>query len=183
MRKTFFAIFGTMIFCSCTSPVNVLKPFGESASLRHIDARYRGELIAVNDSMLVLEYNAKLYAVPLSEAKHVYIHDYSLKNIKTVPMVLVTGINIVLLGHEIASEDGGPPGIIIFGLLTYLGANSISSGDPKVDFSPPLGEKDLKKLKLYSRYPQGLTQQQWRELLQHYGQKDFQRLTPGKRDL
>ncbi len=42
-----------------------------------------------------------------------------------------------------------------------------------MDFSPEFDINDLEKLRLYCRYPQGLTQTQWNELLMSYGQEEF----------
>jgi hypothetical protein len=49
-------------------------------------------------------------------------------------------------------------------------------GEPKVHFSSPFNKKELKKLRLYCRYPQGLTSDQAQQLLQHYKQDDFRPL-------
>jgi len=39
-----------------------------------------------------------------------------------------------------------------------------------IDFKLMFKRKDIEKLKLHSRYPHGLSEAQWSELLRHYGQ-------------
>jgi hypothetical protein len=51
------------------------------------------------------------------------------------------------------------------------------SGEPETSFSSPFDEAKVRKLELYVRYPQGLTDQQWNSLLRFHGQRDFASLT------
>lgn len=50
----------------------------------------------------------------------------------------------------------------------------------RVQFAKSDFERFINKLRVYARYPQGLTPEQWTQLLKHYGPDDFLRLAPGE---
>jgi len=168
--KTLSMIFTCLIFLLiCCSQVNVLKPVGENATLEvDIDNSYRCELISVCNSNMIYSIEGILYKIPTSEIAHVYVHDYDLKKLKiqgsipnlamwSIPYFVERDLSVWLTSFAIQ-------GLIV---LSYF------IEDPKVHFSPPFREKDMEALRLYCRYPRGLTEEQWTLLLQHYEQDDF----------
>ena len=172
MRIVFIVLFSIIIFFSCTSQVKVLKPEGETVSLRlNNNPKYDGELFAVNDTSLFFGYRAMLFEVPLSNIDNVYVHGYSLKSIKVLTMLPALFFYAIGIINQ---EPSGKWYWITAEALTIL---SIFIGDPKVKFSHPINKKELDKLRLYCRYPQRLTHEKWRQLLQYYKQEQFLDLT------
>ncbi|MBN1351461.1 hypothetical protein JXJ21_18740 [candidate division KSB1 bacterium] len=168
MRVKFILILSIILFLSCVSQVNVLKPEGETVRLKlKNNHKYDGELFAVNDTALFFYSQPKLYEVPLSNVENVYVHGYSLRKRKmvwSIPPMLFYGIPF-FKGIKDAWLMAGS-----FEALTIL---SWFIGDPKVSFSPPLNNKDFDKLQLYCRYSQGMAPEKWKQLLQHYEQEEF----------
>ena len=52
------------------------------------------------------------------------------------------------------------------GLIMYMTA-------PRSTFGSPPSARDRERLRLFVRYPQGLTEEQWQDLLHAHGQGDF----------
>jgi hypothetical protein len=176
MKKTISMMLCVIIFCTCTSSVRVLKASGETAILTlNNDTQYVGELITVTDTTLFFNYLGTIFQVPFSEVKNVYVKGYSLKGQKvgaTVLLMLIDG-TIVVLGIT----SGNLWWSFAFGALIPLTLITFRTSDPKVDFSPSLTDNDLEQLRLYCRYPQGLAQEQWEDLLSYYQQDDFKSLS------
>jgi hypothetical protein len=175
MTRTLMIMTFVLLLCSCASSVNVLKPEGETASIELYNSQAPvGEILAVSDSMLYFMYANKINVVDLSYVRKIFVHGYSIspgtKMLAAIPPLFLEGLVMAVA----FSEEAPAWGYISIGamVLTIYG---ISTGNPKVSFSPPLKEKELKKLKLYCRYPQGLTLEQWNELLRLNGQEDFLR--------
>ena len=174
MRRILILLFSITLFFSCTSQVKVLKPVGETVTLKlKNNLEYDGELLAVNDTALYFGSQAKLYEVPLSNFNNVYVHDYSLRKQKllgSIPSFIIWALPIFV-------EPNFWKGVWLQTVLVEgLTIHSCYTGDPKVSFSPPLKKKDFDKLQLYCRYSQELTHEKWRQLLQYYEQEEFLRL-------
>ena len=162
--------------CSCASSVHVLKPEGETATIElHNFQSHVGEILAVSDSVVYVRFFNKITVIDLSYVKKIFIHGYRIspgsKVAAAIPPLLLEG----LVMSVAFSEDADAWGYLSMGamVLTIYG---FSTGDPQTSFSPPLKKNNIEKLKLYCRYPQGLTPEQWRELLSLNGQQDFNRL-------
>lgn len=174
MRRILILLLSITLFFSCTSQVKVLKPVGETVTLKlKNNHNYDGELLAVNDTALYFGSQAKLYEVPLSNISNVYVHDYSLRKQK----LLGSTPSFIIWALPMFVEPNFWKGVWLQTVLVEgLTIHSCLVGDPKVSFSPPLNNKDFDKLQLYCRYSQGLTQEKWRQLLQYYEQEEFLRL-------
>ena len=99
------------------------------------------------------------------------VADYSLKNKKIatmLPAMLASGL-LAIIG--IKGDDPEDKAILVIAAL--LPIPTFFFGDPKVNFSSPFNDKNLDKLKLYCRYPQGLTEKQWIEVLSYNKQENF----------
>ncbi|MFB3100485.1 MAG: hypothetical protein ACE1ZM_03470 [Gammaproteobacteria bacterium] len=176
-KKALILILSIFLFSSCTyrSLVNVQKPQGESVSITISDnnAKYDGELLTVADSALFLAYDAKLLKISLSKIKSVFVHGFDLTSQKIavmIPLVLVDALMVdALRGSELENSAWA----VSFGALMPITVYTFITSGPKVSFSSPLDNGHIKKLNLYSRYPQGLSAEQWKKLLQFYTQEDF----------
>jgi len=176
IKKALILILGIFLFSSCTyrSLVNVQKSQGESVSITISDnnAKYDGELLTVADSALFLVYDTKLLEISLSKIKSVFVHGFDLTNRKFAVM-----IPLVLVDALMASTIENSAWAVSFGALIPITIYTFITSGPKVSFSSPLDNGHIKKLNLYSRYPQGLSAEQWKKLLQFYAQEDFLKLS------
>jgi len=134
---------------------------------------YKGELLALNDSVLYFNSDGKYYKLKHSDLHNVFVHGYSLRKTKMAtlaPPLLIAGYLIIDADFE-PNED--PQSRIIIGLSILSTIAAFFIGDPEVDFTVPFEYNDIERLKLFSRYPQGLTQEQWQQVLQHRKQNTF----------
>ena len=160
-------------FCACASTVNVLKPSGETATVTFRNSsKYQVEVLAISDSTIYVREESRIGTIRLSSVKKVRIHGYrtspGLKTLSAIPALLIE--TIVLS----AAKSVGQTGWVVISGLTIAGTvYAFSTGDPKVDFSAPLKESDVENLRLYCRYPQGLSDGQWSLLLKHHNQESF----------
>jgi len=172
MGKYLFILLCLVYISSCTSSVDMLKPQGENVSIQLTDGQnLKGELLMIDKEIIFNGSDGTLYKIKNEKIRTIHISDYSLqkeKIITLIPLVLVNGI-IAIAGFK--GDD--PEHNFVIGVLTILPIPTFFFGDPKVDFRPPFKEKDLEKLKLYSRYPQGLTIEQQEEILRYQNQDTF----------
>jgi len=176
-RLLFLALL-TLLLSSCAirSKVVVQKPLGAAATLelRGEPASMDGELLAIGDSALFLNYQNSLYEISLSEIEKIHIQHFNPKERK-VPGMLFTvlaDIGFISLFEDAPVLQGAF--VALIPVTVYIFLNS----GPKVDFKQPFGAKDRSKLCLYSRYPQNLSNDQWSALLNFYRQSEFKRVAP-----
>jgi len=155
--------------------VKVDQPTGGNATI--VDREYdefNAEILSLDSTYLYFQLENSLYQMDLKKIRKITVLGYSLKSEKVAalfPLMLLD----VLLATAAYSDD------LLFenwvGNLAVAHATaslvSIFLGNPKVTFKPPLKEQDSNKLRLYCRYPQGLSEEQWLEILVYYRQKDF----------
>jgi hypothetical protein len=156
--------------CACVNRVNVLKPTGEAASLNLANgAILHGELWSVSDSVLVFESACQILTVPLAEVRRVRVEGYDLRKERKWAMLpplvvysagLVLGVALIVGGYDWLAGE-----LVLFsGAMIPATLCSFQTGDPKTDFRSPLKSKDIAALRLYCRYPQGLTEEQLAQL-------------------
>ena len=151
--KLFFISFVLLLFTSCMSPVDELKPYGETALIYcHGDNNaITGELIYINDSTLVYSVNNNFISSKLDSIDKIYITDYK---VTTKNIVLLT--SLLLDGFFIASgfRENSSPMYSILGVIHAIATIfEIGDNDPEVNFIYPFTEEKIHKLKLYCRYP------------------------------
>jgi hypothetical protein len=74
-------------------------------------------------------------------------------------------------------RDVNQPGWGVISGLTMVGTIcGFAFGEQDVSFWFPLDETERERLRLFCRYPQGLSKDQWSTMLRHLGQEDFRRL-------
>jgi hypothetical protein len=168
MKKYLIILCCVVFIFAYTSSVNILKPQGENVSFRLTDGQnITGELLTVDDSVIFNGSDGLLYKIQKGKISNIHLFDYSLqkkKMVSMIPTILVSG-GLAILGFHWDS----PAQRVILGASALLQIAAIFSGDPKVNFSSPF----LDKLKLYCRYPQGLTEEQWEDILRYNKQDDF----------
>lgn len=168
-----FLVILTLI-CSCAiGTVKVTKPYGESAiiTLKNT-AELRGELLAISDNLLYYHMSNKLYVTRIVDINEIFILEYtnrqSYKACAVVPSLAVEGC-VAAVAFDVGQPLWGFISILTMPLTIW----STSGGNPQVKFEFPLKEKNMKKLRLYCRYPQGLTDKQWEELIEYFDQEGF----------
>ncbi len=168
----------TLLLSSCAirSKVVVEKPLGAAATveLYGAPASTDGELLAIGDSTLFLNYQNSLYKISLSDIEKIHIQHFNPKERKVPGMLLtvLADIGFISLFEEAPVLQGAFVALIPVSVYVFL-----NSG-PKVDFKQPFDSKERSKLCLCSRYPQNLSDAQWSALLHFYRQSEFKRLAP-----
>lgn len=166
-------IFVCLLLTSCTSSVQKIGPLGGDAWVEnsYYDV-VTGEILAVDDSCVYYIYEESVYKAPLTKTRKIYIRGYSLLSEKLISVTPLMLFNTAIILSEGTSEYNGI--LRAFPLFSAIvTVISIVIGNPEVEFKPPLTDRQLEKLKLYCRYPQGLDHLQWNEVLMSYGQMDF----------
>lgn len=161
-----------LLFCACVSPVKVTKPGGDYAGLFFAQGTsYEVELLTVTDTSLLFATQGRVWQAPLTDVLRIHIQGYSLKTEKTAFLV---GLGLADAFFVALMLKSGSPWLSP--LLAGVMVGSVfwtMSGEPRVDFRPPLTPRDREQLALYCRYPQGLDGPQRQKLLKHYGQFGF----------
>lgn len=163
-----------VLFCSCAiGTVKVTKPYGETAiiTLQNTE-KLKGELLAISDTLLYYYMPNKLYITRIVDIKEIFILEYtnrqSLKVGALLPSLPIEGC-VAAVAFDVNQPTWG-----LISLLTMaVTVLSITGGNPQVDFERPIKESDMEKLRLYCRYPQGLTDKQWEELMNYIVQEGF----------
>lgn len=155
---------------SCTSTVNTMKPLGEDCLVtteKNIETA--GELLMADNSEVVLLCGRRLERFPLEDVRRVYIRKFSLQKEKTAAFVPVIIFDLIV-GIPLLKERAAAS---IFLYHAGLSFGAIKLSNPKVTFKKPFSAKNLEQLKLYARYPQGLSPEQREELNTFYETGNF----------
>lgn len=167
--QIFIIVSLSLFLSSCSSSVQVLKPRGDSAQIIMINnSKYNGELLSVKDRSIILLHENKITEFPLSEIDKVHIEGYSLLQKKSLVLGTLSIMDIFFLYSSPTTTMK-----VIYGMLAIGKLTTILGGDPEVVFTTPLFWKDLDKVRLHCRFPQGLEPEQWDQLFQFYGQSEF----------
>jgi hypothetical protein len=141
--------------------------------------KHKVELLVVSDSVLHVVQGGRISIVHLSDVENVYVHGYRLSGpqmmLGAAPLLFLEGMVAYVTFSEGWFRWCGMFSAILIPLTIHTFARG--SGEPETSFSSPFDEAKVRKLKLYVRYPQGLTDQQWNSLLRFHGQRDFVPLT------
>jgi hypothetical protein len=169
MKQSIILLCAVIALNACTSSLEVAQSSGERVTVSRGGVQYEAELLEVSDSALYLLSQGGVLQVPIDEVSAIEVLGFSLQKAKLVPALTVAGFEVIAiaayLGSDYEFKDPGFP-IFMFGFPPVLAAFAYFTGDPEVSFSPPFDANDLEKLRLYSRYPQGLTPDQRQRLSQ-----------------
>ncbi len=171
-----------LLLAGCFSWVNVNKPQGDSAGLELVNGPVGPvELLAVDDTCLYFLQSTLLCRTRLADVARVSVQGYSLRRPRIGSAVALVGYG-GLITAAVATSAGVVA--ILPAAWTALTVHFALTGDGslRTEFRPQFEPRDVEQLRLYCRYPQELTQDQWRELFRYRGQTDFLRpvlLTPG----
>jgi len=169
MRSIFGFCAVLPLFCACIgNSVEALKPTGESANIVLSDAReIDGEMLCLNDTSLCVTADGKIVNFPFTSIEKITLHDFDNKNIKAafgLPMIIV---DVLMLGAMSSDSGHGTASwTAAFGASAVLLGYSIVKETQYGLFKKPFIGDTVKRLKLFCRYPAGLTQAQWKSLLE-----------------
>jgi hypothetical protein len=183
MRLTTVILCAVLVVCACVSPVRVSKPGGDDAvvAFRQGGAA-RVELLAVTDFDLFFVRDNAVTRTALADISRVRVEGYSTRTRKYTALWcigLVSTVTCVDMAiHNIAyNAVYAMHFAAVTAMLCAAGTALLLRSEPQVDFRSPFDSGALEQLALYCRYPQGLTDAQWQELLRFYHQDTF--LSPG----
>jgi len=149
-----------------------MKPLGEDCLVQTQDyLNSKGELLYADNSRVLLLRDRKLVQFKLKDVDEVYIRKFSLQKEKTAGFVPAIIIDL-MIGIPMLRQDARVGAIFLGHALLSVAA--IKMSNPKVSFKQPFTCEKIEQLKLYARYPQGLSSEQWKELLSFYAQDDFE---------
>ena len=182
MRSPTVLLCTVLVVCACVNPVQVTKPVGDNAVVTFRQGnKATVELLSVTDSSLFFVHHAAVTRAALSDISQVRVQGYgtnegySARTAKWVPLGFTSLVNAAFCVDVIFH------GAWYFALAAVpfwvAGTKLIMRDVTQIDFRPPMDDSAKAQLALYCRYPQGLTDEPWQELLRHHRQDAF--LAPG----
>jgi hypothetical protein len=162
-----------LAFCclSCTVTLNRQRPLGERVRISMRDGvpdYAEAELLAINDSVIYCEDQFGIACEPWNRVQSMRVLAYSSHN----SLRWVAWMPTLALGIGwFASTRGGES--IDALLLTSVSGLIMYTTTPRSGFRSPPSAKSLEFFRAFARYPQGLTDSQWQELLHSRGQESF----------
>ncbi len=148
---------------ACGWSDEVLRPEGTTAEITGADGTtYVAELLAFQDSSLFcLKEGVK--QVSLRNVNKITLKRVD-RYLGWAPTVLICeGIPSIVMLTSL--EDKGPG--FVAAAITIMTWFLLDTGTPQVEFSRPLSPGDIDRLRLYARYPQGLTAEHFQLLEAH----------------
>jgi hypothetical protein len=160
---------------SCTATLNRQQPWGEKVrvtSNRNLMEYRDVELLAVNDSMIYYDEKGLITCQKWDQVWSVRVLAYgSQQVVRWLCWLPTLALGIVWFAD--ASHPGNQGEAVAAATLTAFTGMIMYMTGPHASFGSPPSVGDLERLRLFARYPQGLTDAQWRELLGVRGQKEF----------
>lgn len=159
---------------SCVGPFKVGDVQSPNCRLKFYDIQkgltfVRGELIFADEKGILLLKNERLYFFGYDDFYDLKVSGFSNRDemmMMFTPIVIFDG----LIGLSALTSGAAGPSMFFLthGLCSWI---VMTLDEPKTVFKPPLSEKSIAQLKLYARYPQGLTEEQMGVLLKWCGQE------------
>lgn len=184
LKLHFVFIFALLFFTACASQNTLsVKATGDTAEIVMMrnNAKFIVELLAVQDNSLLFNHstsNEKIVSANLDDLQRITIKGYTNRK-WIIPLVLFEVVPAVLLGVA-ASQAGvdNPGGVFLISLIpamiNYFVFEISTPNQPK--FNNPFSTSDLRTLKKYARFPQGLTPDQLDQLLRINNQTRIRQL-------
>ncbi len=163
-----------IIQVACIPETRNLVPAGDRAEIKtKSDMLYRGEFLMVDEDAVVMRMDSgqtgisdDIYSFPIDKIQYIKIDNYT--NYKWQGAILGFEVVPILLLFLTATVSGvGEPNhiaILLLPLLVNYGIFAASTPAPP-GVEDPFPAEQLLELKKYSRFPQGLTEEQLQSLL------------------
>jgi len=174
-RLLFSLLLASTSLGGCGSAPAVVRtdPGGEPVRLLLASgAQFNGELLAVNpDALFLAGSRGGMFEVPLADVRSVVVGRFQATEKRLALLVVGTATAVLGLALWNDPEDDFKQ----FGRVSFLlGAGGLyKAAQQPGRFRAPLDAAAVNRLRLHSRYPQGLTELQWQALLAGSGQEGF----------
>jgi hypothetical protein len=155
MVKLFCFILALTLLSSCTGvqPAQ-LKTHGESATINMKNGdRMDAELLALRDSTLIIMDDG-VQTIPLNNIGSLNLAGIDRADGWVVPFIIFNGIPALFL------FAASPIFSIPYAVLTGFELWSFIASTPQKNYSWPLSKESTENLRLYTRFPYGVTQEQ-----------------------
>lgn len=172
MRLATAPLYAVLVVSACVSPVKVTKPGGDGAVVRFRQGgSTRVELLAVSDSNLLFVRDNAVTRAALVDISFVRVDGFGARTERRRALACFGVVNTPFCA--VAACHSAWPFVAATAVLSLVGAGLLRRDEIQFDFRFPLDAGAREQLPLYGRYPQGLTDARWQELLGFYGQDDF----------
>ena len=155
----------TILLFSCKSSFDATRPYGVLCSFTLIDEKqFEAEIVLVDSNYLYALHDGQLSKLEFTQIKKIRARELEHKNREVA--LYVSAASALALGGALISDDTA------VGLISFscgLGAiAALMTGVPKYRFVPPISKEEIARLKLYARYPKGLSDDQLQLILNFY---------------
>ena len=172
MRLATAPLYAVLVVSACVSPVKVTKPGGDGAVVRFRQGgSTRVELLAVSDSNLLFVRDNAVTRAALVDISFVRVDGFGARTERRRALACFGVVNTPFCA--VAACHSAWPFVAATAALTVVGAKLLGREKLRFDFRSPFDTGARGQLALHCRYPQGLNDAQWRQLLGFYGQDDF----------
>lgn len=159
------------LLSSCVPSEYLVSENGDNAEIILLKNRkIKGELLAVNDSMIFVLADNNILAIKNIELRQIDFDKYS-DNSWIIGVAVLQVLPSVVIS-ALASKYGHVFGTFfaVTMIPAVISASLFALSSPKTTFDDLTKVTEIYDLKKFSRYPGGITERQMKELLKHYGQ-------------
>jgi hypothetical protein len=175
MIRYIYFLLVILAISACIAPITTesLKPEGDQATINVKNSGNQTvELLAISDSNLYVLNKNKIHLISINDLRRIQIYGYDVETgTKIMGALPALALETIILLVAISEEQSTWAGIAA---LSMVGTTALwVAGGPKQNYTAPFSQSDIKQLQLYCRYPQGLPENRWAELLQFHHQDEF----------
>lgn len=162
-------IIGVIIFSSCKGPYRATTPTGVDAIVNFTsDSQLKGELLFMAADTVYLLSNRTLYAFNLDKVNSTRLIGVEMKN--RDPILVGTGIAGGVLAGLFYEDNNWEWGTVSMGLSLWAIISGFT-GNQKYIIKAPFTEESKFRIKLHCRYPQGLNNDLYNQIVSYYTEK------------
>lgn len=172
--KKLTLIFLITLICllpSCTPSGYMPSPFGDVAEITLQSNRIlSGELLTVTDSMIYVLNNKNIFAIKNNKMKEVYFEKYKDDNSWVTGVLLGEVLPAVVISIMAGSySDGFAPVFAVSMIPAVISTSMFILTSPKTAYDDLQDRQGIYELNKFARYPGGLTDRQFKDILKFYG--------------
>jgi len=174
-----------VVLCSCSSGKFVVSANGDKAEVKLIHGKeFVSEIVSIQDTLIIFATTPvnpldfpNLFFEPIEEIKSITIQGYDGSG-WGAPVLLFQVLPAALIAGAAASYGSG--GALAIGLVCAIPAAitalllSGSAGETP-QWNDEITVSEIENLKKYSRYPEGMSQEELSKLLKKYNQTELKK--------
>lgn len=159
------------LFTACSPSGYIPSPNGDIAEISLPGYRIvKGELLAVTDTMIYVVKDNNILGIRNNIMNDMNFNKYS-DNSWVIAVLLGEVLPAVVLTSLVASHEGDAGLTLAITLIpAAISATLFALSSPKTNYDDLQNKSEIYELKKFARYPGGLTESQFKELLNFYGQ-------------